>query len=627
MIDKSSVLFYQTHMIIAALFLLSAALLGISILAVSQTLQEKVVMIMVGSISGLALVTTLVYVATLVIPLTPLFVLITILLTLLVSAFLIYKGGWKHFAAASFDKTGLIIFGILLLLFSVIAPKLLLTQEDGLHTGIINAYGDIAWHMANITMFAEGQTLPPENPIFAGTRLTYPFMTNFLSAILLVAGASIPASVNVPAVILIPVLLTLVYCLTREYSGSKNAATIAMLLILFGGATLGWTRFGSDFQASNVSLFEFLLELPNRDYSGVGTDEDGYHFLNPITTLLLPQRSFLFGIPLALSILILLKPTKKIDETRYILAGVLAGLLPLFHAHTVLVMIPTIIGLFILSPGTHWILFILPALIVGLPEVLYYARGQQESGSFFRFEPGWMSGDIPFVWYWIKNTGLLIPLALAGLFIKDAPKTLKVLTISGLIMLIAGNTFLFAPWAWDNFKILVFWLIFSVPMLGWLAMYIIKRKPFKYVTALVVVILAVHMLSAALDIWKLALPTASAYGEWDNGAIAAGEMIRQNTNPGDTILTAPYHNSPVVLAGRARYLGFAAHVWSHGGLPWDRENAIKPYYQGTLEELPDFTPDYVVVGPIEEREYAPIVTRPTWQFIAQAGGYTLYRIQ
>lgn len=567
---------------------------------------------------GLAVFTTVAYVLSTLLPI------LLASLAALIGTGVLLPFFWQR---RPFDRTALIVFMILAALFSLIAPKLLIRRADGLYTGIINAYGDVAWHLANITAFAEGQTTPPENPILAGTRLTYPFLANFLSAILLKSGASLPTSVTVPALVMIPLLLTLLYCFARELTGSKLAAIITLLLFLFGGAVLGWTRLPGDWQTSHVSLIEFLAHLPARDYSGVGTDEQGFHFLNPVTTLLLPQRSFLFALPLALIILLLLLPGQPPNPARYLAAGVAAGILPLFHAHTVLALLPAVTSFFILDnkQRKNWIFFALPTLAIGLPEVLYYLRGQEEAGSFMRWGPRWLAGERNILWYWFINTGLLIPTTIVGLFLK-INKATKALAISGLLIFIVANLFLFAPWTWDNFKLFVYFFLFILPLVGSVTVLALQQKTYPVLRAAVMIVLAFHMLSAGLDIWKLALPTAREWQEWDTLGLAFAEQVKETTKAGERVLTAANHNSPVVLAGRPRYLGFAAHVWSHGGDPWKREAAVKDFYEGRLETLPDLQPAYVVVSPQERGAYPGLVIRPTWQVVTQVGEYQLYKL-
>lgn len=607
------------------IFILGAIALGTAITSVSKTYSEKIGAISIGSISGLAFAITVAYLAQLAIPLSTVSVLIQAVLLLSTAIYIFYQQGWHSFREMSLDKRAAIVLLLSAFIFSIIAPKLLITHEGGLATGIINAYGDVAWHAANVTSFAEGQSLPPENPIFAGHRLTYPFLVNFFSSLLVVTGFSLEQSIVLPALLLIPILLTLLYCFVRDYTRNPNAALLAVALFLFGGGTLGWMRIGADFADSGQSLLEFITHLPIRDYSGAGTDPQGFHFLNPVTSLLLPQRSFLFGIPIALSVLTLLRPREKEAEATYLIAGIIAGLLPLFHGHTTISLTIALIALIIINPSKRWFVFILTGVIIGLPEMLYYVLGDNESGSFFRFAPFWMAGEEDnLLWYWIKNTGLFIPTAIIALF-TPAPRPTKALGISGLSIFILANTLLFAPWAWDNFKLLVFFFLLNLPLVAWAVTYAWKKVgvPLRVIIA---ALIAAHTLSAGLDIWKLALPTTTVWEEWSANGLVMAQRVQEHTNPGDTILTAPTHNSAVVLAGRPRYLGYSAHVWSHGSDPSVREEAIGDFYGGKITTVPEASIQYILVGPQERAMYQNIIIQPNWTLVTQYADYALYQL-
>ncbi|MEK7105843.1 MAG: hypothetical protein AAB895_00615, partial [Patescibacteria group bacterium] len=341
-----------------------------------------------------------------------------------------------------------IILCITFILFAIIGNKLLIERPTGISTGVINAYGDIGWHGAIINGIAGQGTLPIENPIYAGEKLTYPFLANLVSTTMIVIGSSLSASVNVPAILLIPCILVLVYVFVKQYASSRMAGTIACILFLFGGATFGWVQLFSDISMREVPILDFLLHLPAGDYSGVGTSEKGFHFLNPITSLLLPQRAMLFGISIVLSVLILIHPKNIQKKYSPIVAGVLAGMLPLFHAHACIALAAGILAMIIVYPDRkQWTRFFIPAFAIGLPELLFYSQGNAASGSFFRFGPFWMTGERNPILYWIQNTGAYIPISVAGFFFK-APKPTKALAAAGTFLFIIANTFLFAPWAW-----------------------------------------------------------------------------------------------------------------------------------------------------------------------------------
>lgn len=610
--------------LIAATVLAIPALAGVAVLLKFSILKAKISIIAIGSIFGISMYGTTSYVLAHIIPISPASVLAQLFIFLCIVAVVSVKIDWKHALRTKTDRIALTIFCITFILFAIIGNKLLIENSDGISTGIINAYGDIAWHGAIINGIVGQGTLPIENPIFAGEKLTYPFLANLISTTMVVIGSSLAASVNIPAILLIPCVLVLMYLFVRQYADSKIAGIIACILFLFGGATFGWIQFFSDISTTEISIIDFFLALPSGDYSGVGTSTQGFHFLNPITSLLLPQRAMLFGIPLVLSVLILIHPKNMQKKYSMLIAGILAGMLPLFHAHACIALAVAIIAMIIAYPEKkQWVRFFVPALAIGIPELLFYSGGNATSGSFFRFGPFWMADERNPILYWFQNTGAYIPISIVGLFSK-APKAAKSLALAGTFLFIIANTFLFAPWAWDNFKLFVFWLIFILPIVAWCLATIINKRSSILLIILVIVFVLIHTFAGFLDVYKLVMPTARVWQEWDPEAIQIAQAIKTYVPPLTPILTAPVHNSPGVLAGRTLFLGYAAHIWSHGGLPWDREQEVKNYFAGTGDTVDGKTPEYILVGPQERSLGQNTVIRPSWRELASYGAHTLY---
>lgn len=610
---------------IAIMTLVVPSLFGVFLLAWANILREKISIFAVGSIFGIAVFGTITYIFGHIMPLTSRVLGIELVFFAVVAAYLAWVGGIQKIVRVRTDNIALVLLCIFFVLFSIIGDKLLIEQKDtGLFTGIINAYGDIGWHAGIIMEIAERKTLPLEDPVFASHTLTYPFLANLISASMVILGASLSASVNIPATILIPILLILIYFFAKRYAASRTAGIIATLLFLFGGATFGFLRLPEDALKYNGTLGEFLLHLPARDYSGVGTDIDGFHFLNPITSLLLPQRAMLFGLPIVLSGILLLHPTVFRRPYAPAIAGSMAGMLPLFHAHACIALAGALLTMFIISPyKKRFLLFAAPALAIGIPEISFYMGGTAYEGSFFRYGPGWMVGDRNIILYWLQNTGFLIPVSIIALFLKT-PRETKALVISGTALFLLANTFLFAPWAWDNFKLFVFWLLFILPAVGYIAAFVLHTSRSAVLATIVVLAIFIHMFSAGLDIWKLALPTAQIWNEWTPDAVTMASLITQYTKNTFPILTAPVHNSPATLAGRTLFLGYPAHIWSHGKIPWDREREVKEYFAGKQDTIEGVHPQYILIGPQEKSTYIRLTIRPQWQEIISHGPYTLF---
>ena len=73
----------------------------------------------------------------------------------------------------------------------LVFDRALLEKPEGYYTGVLNNYGDLPFHLSVITRFAFGQNYPPEDPTFAGVRFTYPFLTDFVSAMFVRLGATL----------------------------------------------------------------------------------------------------------------------------------------------------------------------------------------------------------------------------------------------------------------------------------------------------------------------------------------------------------------------------------------------------------------------------------------------------
>ncbi|MFH1354201.1 MAG: hypothetical protein ABIH36_02840 [bacterium] len=602
------------------------AIFGTAVFAALRLFREKIILLLTGAISGLSLTIFLTYFTTAVFPLSNITLLAILLILVAITALLLIKtSAWANWRACHLDKTTLIIFAALAVLSILIAPKLLITMPDGsLHTGVLNAYGDIGWHMSNITSLQNNNSFVPQNPIFASTPLTYPFLTNFFSTMLLETGATLSRSITMPTLLLFTITLVLIYCFALKLTGKKIAAAITLLLFLFAGGTVGWIQIFGDWQESSGTLINFLSSLP-RHYTGHSDNPLQLHLINPLISLLLPQRSFLFGIPLALTLLLLLLQTKSRGTPALITAGVLAGILPLFHAHTVLTLVPAILGLLIIYPAKKWLYFFFTAGLIGIPGLLIYQAGSSSFSSLFKLQLGWMSSPDNFFIYWIKNTGLIIPATMLAI-ILPAPRATKALAIAGFVIFIAANIWLFAAWEWDNTKLFVYWLLFSLPLVSYLLVKLFRSSSLA-LRGVIIAFFIFHTLSGALDVFQLALPNSPTWQVWSKHDVDFAQEIRANTQLSDTIITAPIHNSTVALTGRPQYLGYPGHVWTHGGNHWNREAATRQFYEGKIDTLPETTVTHVLVGPAEKSMYPSLKIRPDWQLVIQQNGYVLYKLR
>ena len=306
----------------------------------------------------------------------------------------------------------------------LIFRRALLEDADGIATGVLNNFGDLPFHLSVITRFAYGQNFPPEDPTFAGVRFTYPFITDFVSAMFVRAGASLRGSLFIENYVIAVALVGVVHRFAQKLVRNRTAAIITPLLILLNGG-FGWVMLWDDVGKVDGGVYQVLKRLTH-SYTILPEIEKAWRWGNSITSLLLTQRGFLLGIPLAVIVIQLWwtslnkqsEPpasaggSKKrgnppanaggsdfSSARRMLAAGIIAGLLPLIHAHSFLTLLMvaaflvpwiywrawSVYGLAILvgvivfllaanyeAVGSLWIKVVFVALVIGVMVNLYF---------------------------------------------------------------------------------------------------------------------------------------------------------------------------------------------------------------------------------------------------------------
>src|SRR5207247_5853965 len=179
----------------------------------------------------------------------------------------------------------------------LIFSRALLEKPEGLYTGFLNNYGDLPFHISVITRFAYGQNFPPEDPTFAGARFTYPFLTDFVSAMFVRAGASLRNSMFIENWIIGVALVGVLHRFGLRLLRNRTAAILTPLLIILNGG-LGWTMLFSDINNSDGGVFQILRHMQH-SYTIIPEVEKGWRWGNSVTSLLVPQGVLLVGIRLA----------------------------------------------------------------------------------------------------------------------------------------------------------------------------------------------------------------------------------------------------------------------------------------------------------------------------------------
>lgn len=550
------------------------------------------------------------------------------------------------------------------LLFVAFFGRAMMATAEGIFTGASQNLGDLPFHLGAIFSFSEACNFPPQNPSFAGAKFTYPFTADFLTSVLVALGAEVHNAMWIQNVSWAFSMLVILERFVVKTTGSRLAGRFAAPILFFSGG-FGFMWFLGDYRGGVQGLWELMWNLP-QDY----TIGDEFRWGNSLVTLFITQRSLLLGLPLTLVVLGFLWtsltrespangksgrrpgisfPTKSAGLKfvahplfPYFFVGLLAGTLPLVHAHSlaVLFVVSACWFFFSIDRWKEWIAFGIGVALIAVPELIWILSGSATRTSEFA---GWHFGfdarDQNVAWFWIKNTGLFIPLiAAAFLVLMNRPGSGDpIVTDEGtgeihrsldaghdshrsgegsgdtifhsrlvpyylpfLILFIVSNLFKLAPWEWDNIKVLIYWYAGSVPLVaGMLAWGWEKSRPWKALSA---VLLLALVFSGALDVWR----TASGQIKnrvFERDAVDVGEWSRFYTEPDAVFLNAPTYNSAVVLSGRISAMRYIGHLSSHGIDYAEREADVKKIYAGAPEAeqlLDKYGIDYVLVSP-EER--------------------------
>src|SRR5215210_4895196 len=173
--------------------------------------------------------------------------------------------------------------------------RAVIQDEAGISTGLLNNFGDLPFHLSVITSFAFGNNFPPEDPTYAGVRFTYPFLSDFVSAVFVKCGADLRQSMFIENIILALSFVGLVHRWALVMLRDRLAAVITPLIVLLNGG-LGWVLLFDKAGKNEGGLFGVLLDLPP---SFTVIPETTWRWGNAVSTLLVPQRGFLMGLPLA----------------------------------------------------------------------------------------------------------------------------------------------------------------------------------------------------------------------------------------------------------------------------------------------------------------------------------------
>ncbi len=563
-----------------------------------------------------------------------------------------WRDGWRELVApsrrphlaglAAVAAVSSLIFGLLF------AHTLTVDSAGNLNAGFETVWADWSQHLTTASSFAVAHNVPAQNPLFSGQDLRYPFLPDFQSATLMTLGASPAVALALPGALLAVCITLLIVVVAVRLGCGLGAGALAAAICFIGGG-LGFTGILADacvhhgFASSQCTwsglvahpadipaiVAGTLRELPGlvaaqpRAYDGLLTPAfqqplPNQQWYTPLFAWWLPQRSLLYGFAGALAALLLVITAARTPRQGYesfALAGVLLGLMPLIHIHTLIAMALVCAVLAIHWRHRGWLVLFAVAAVIAAPRLfslLAGPHGSAAAGNLFpTVEPGWMylpgqarpelslgsllgavgglvrAAISPQYWgFWIANTGVALPLCAvvaiavalsrargrvrkaAGRVLSVFPADLIPVVIGFTAVFLVANVVVFQSWDWDNTKLLAYWYLGAALLIatlvtrwwrGW------WRGAAAAVMATTVLLTGVLVLVRFLP-WT---PPQDANGGPYTNATAqdvhlAGAVA--SATPSDAVfLTDGKPNDPVLtLAGRTAVMGYYGWLWSYG---------------------------------------------------------------
>ena len=393
-----------------------------------------------------------------------------------------------------------------------------------------NNLGDISIHLQFIRYLASGTPFWPESPILSGSPLVYPLGMDLWNSLLLLEG--LPVERGLIWTGLLGSALT-AWALWR-WGGAFTIATF-----LFNGGIAGFAFF------STWKIMDFQSELA---------------WKNLFLSMFVTQRGLLYALPCGL---LLLRAWKEdffgtgsgIPRAVQFLLYVT---MPLFSAHAFLVLSLILAGIFIFQPTSRRVLFtFVGAALIPASGLMYLITGGFSSSSGLRWLPGWMQADGG-LFFWILNFGITLPLLLILLVMvairgdsRSRSFCFPALGIFAICFLFA-----FAPWEWDNTKMLIWAWLVCAPFL-WQRLFAPLPQIFRFILC------AVLFSSGALSLIG-GLDGRHGYKLITRSELASTEIALQDVPRGSRIAIDPDFNNPVMLLGWPVSCGYEGHLWSHG---------------------------------------------------------------
>ena len=492
-----------------------------------------------------------------------------------------------------YGRVWLWLLGVCFLMFAVRSfCWLIYIDGSELRIQSPNNLGDLSLHITLTRNFANGVALWPENPIYAFSKLRYPAGMDLFNALLCLVHVDLIRGL---------VWTGLLASLATFYAFFRWAGAFGVAGFLFNGGTAGFQFFDTH---------KFL------DYQG----DKAIAWKSIALSMFVTQRGLLYAIPAGVLLLWHWRETffrqgargregRRSGPLPFWVELSLYASMPLFHVHTFLALSIILFFLFIfecLQPlkfivdlvrtegiggirrlmsdpaerrklvgDTHMhALTVVACALLPAFFFVWLITDHFHAGSMVKPHLGWVMADPAFgrasaVQFWSDNFGIFIPLAVfliavcgwrawkSGIKWNQESSEAIGFLLPALAIFVSGLLFQFAPWQWDNLKLMI-WAYFLVLPFLW-------RDLIAHWNLVARVIVCVALFGSGFISLLGGLSVGRPGFGIANRIELAGVGDAVHALPVEARFAAyPTFNHPLLLQGRKLVLGYPGHLWSQG---------------------------------------------------------------
>jgi len=484
---------------------------------------------------------------------------------------------------------------------------LLYVEGDKFKIQSPNNLGDLGLHITYLRNFATGVPLWPENPIYFLSSVRYPAGIDLFNALLYLIHIDLRLGLT---------WVGLLASLAIFYAFWRWGGSFAIAGFLFNGGIAG---------------FQILQTREWKDYQTVPT----IAWKSIPLAMLVTQRGLLYAIPVGLLLLYQWRAKffatnqaeKRPPPLPFWIECTLYATMPLFHLHTFLALSIALGVWFIVSNNDtrKQLLLLVGCSVIPATFLVWLITDHFHAGSVIHWKLGWVQpatfGNefaMPFFKFWFVNFGLWLPLVLLliGWLIWKAtndepnfplrlPASLSFVLPAALIFFLACM-FKFAPWEWDNTKIMI-WAYFMILPFLWRDLIVRWPQPVRVAACVILFGSGFVSLFGGLAAPGFDFATRSEIDSVANGLRKIPAVAR--------FAAYPTYNHPLLLNGRRVVAGYPGHLWTQGfedyGKVNDKLALLMNGAPNWLELAGELKARYLFWGREEKMNY-PSSTRP-WE--------------